>query len=114
LTSPQNKLGQQLQSRLVLNQVATGLALASRWAPRFAPKHLTEDGLYRLLKHRMGVRVRADEPLVEISYCDEDQDEAALVANKIAEVYRTQPFGNGALVLEAAEPSARPIAPNKM
>jgi tRNA A-37 threonylcarbamoyl transferase component Bud32 len=114
LTSPPNKLAQQLQSRPVLNQVATGLALASRWAPRFAPKHLTEDGLYRLLKHRMSVRLRADEPLVEISYCDEDRDEAALVANKIAEVYRAQPFGNGALVLEAAEPNARPIQPNKM
>jgi len=114
LTTPSNKLAQQLQSLLVLNQVATELDLARRWASRFAPERLTEDGLYRLLKHRMSVRLRADEPLVEISYCSEDQDEAALVANKIAEVFRAQPFGNRALVLEAAEPNARPIQPNKM
>ena len=111
--SPMNTLPQ-LRSRTVLNQVAKELDLARQWAPRHAAEDLTEDGLYRILRRNLDVRLQAGGTVFQVGYWSEDSAEAAQVANKVIEVFRKQPFGRGTRVLQAAELEERPIRPNKL
>jgi tRNA A-37 threonylcarbamoyl transferase component Bud32 len=111
--SPINTLPQ-FESRTVLNQVAKELDLARQWAPRYAAEDLTDDGLYRVLKRNLDVRLRTGGTVFQVSYWSEDPAEAAQVANKVIEVFRTQPFGRGTRVLQAAELETRPIRPNRV
>ena len=107
-------LGAQIQSRAVLDKVAAELNLRHEWTSRFSPQDLTNAGLYRLLKRNVDVRRQAGTRLLEVAYYSKDADEAAVFANKIAEVYCAPPFGNGARVIETAEPMAIPVRPNRL
>jgi serine/threonine protein kinase len=111
--SPMNTLPQ-LRSRTVLDQVAKELDLARQWAPRHGAEDLTEDGLYRILRGNLDVRLQAGGTVFQVSYFGEDPAEAARIANKVIDVFRTQHFGRGTRVLKAAELETRPIRPNKL
>src|SRR6185295_8104907 len=70
-----------------------------------------------LLKSRLEVRPVHNTSIIEIRIFSEDRDEAAMIANKIAEVYaervRSTPGGSKVEIIDRAVPGSRPVRPNK-
>ncbi|MHB8520611.1 MAG: protein kinase domain-containing protein [Limisphaerales bacterium] len=66
----------------------------------------------QLVRFRLSVVQTRNTSLLEIRYYAEWPDEAAEVANQIAEVYCKLPASQGAEIIDRAEPSLRPVRPN--
>lgn len=79
---------EKIQSSSLLIQVVTNLQLHKTWAPRFKEQELPLDFAYRLLKSQMSVRQSRNTSLIEISVLNENNKEAATIANEIAAVYK--------------------------
>lgn len=80
---------EKITSKTVLYNVITNLSLNERWAKRFGGgATLKTPETFMLLKKHLDVRQFRNTSLIEIKVLSEDKDEAAEIANKIAEVYR--------------------------
>jgi beta-lactamase regulating signal transducer with metallopeptidase domain/uncharacterized protein involved in exopolysaccharide biosynthesis len=78
-----------IQSGVVLHPVIASLDLKSRWGKQYAAgRTFTEDEAIRLLKSRLNVVPVRNTSIIEIQAYDEAPDEAALIANTVAETYR--------------------------
>jgi polysaccharide biosynthesis transport protein len=78
-----------IQSKSILYQVITNLDLTKKWAERFKQEgELRMDDTYAILKGSVDVRQARNTSLLEISAFSDDPQEAAVIANKIAEIYR--------------------------
>ena len=105
-----------IQSEEILGPVIQDLALNLRWAGPLAqgPQLKTAETL-SLLKSRMRVWPVSDTSLIAIQIFSEEADEAAELANAIAQSY----IDNGTLgrsqveIVDRALPALRPIRPNK-
>ncbi|HEU0011514.1 MAG TPA: von Willebrand factor type A domain-containing protein, partial [Verrucomicrobiae bacterium] len=80
---------EKIQSKAALEKVIEKLDLKDAWAKEHGggSKLSTEDTL-RLLKKKLDVRTKPNSSLIDIRVKDDDSDEAARIANTIAEVYR--------------------------
>jgi polysaccharide biosynthesis transport protein len=78
-----------IQSKSILHKVITNLHLNKKWAEKYrAEGELRTDQTYELLKGQIDVQQSRNTSLIEISAYSEDNEEAAVIANAIAEVYR--------------------------
>src|SRR6185436_2385936 len=78
-----------IQSKSILHKVITNLNLNKKWAEKYqAGSELRTDQTYLFLKSQIDVEQARNTSLFEISAYSEDPDEAAVIANAIAEVYR--------------------------
>ncbi len=81
---------EKIQSKTVLYSVITNrdLNLNRKWAARFHVPELKTTETYGILKKRIDVRQYRNTSLIEIRVMSEDKEEAAAIANKIAEAYK--------------------------
>jgi polysaccharide biosynthesis transport protein len=80
---------EKIRSKSVLHQVIEEMGLNEKWAEKYSPQgRLQTFETYHILKNRLDVRQSRNTSLIEISVYSEDKEEAASIANKIAEVYR--------------------------
>ena len=80
---------QRIQSKPVLYQVITNLNLMVEWGRKYKqPMALTLEKTYDILKGSIDVRQQHNTTLVEIHAYSDDKDEAARLANKVAEIYQ--------------------------
>ena len=101
-----------ITSQSLLEPVITDLKLGAQWARKFRQSQdLSVNKCYTILKGSMAVSQPAGSSVIEIRVFADDRDEAATIANKIAEVYcRATP---GAAIIAQAQPNPRPARPNK-
>jgi capsular exopolysaccharide synthesis family protein len=79
---------QRIQSRPVLEKVVERLNLQEEWARKFkSPTAMSKDVAYRRLKGHISVQQSHSSTLVEIHAFSDNKDEAAKLANAIAETY---------------------------
>src|SRR5436309_8904484 len=80
---------EKIKSKKVLNTVINELNLQEEWSKRYgAEGKLKTSEIYQLLVKYVDVRQTRNTSLIEIRVFDENRDKAALIANKIAEVYK--------------------------
>jgi len=84
-----------IQSKLILNQVITNLTLNRKWAEKMKVDELPTDLSYSILKHMTDVRQSRNTSLIEIRVISEDRNEAAVIANEIAKVYKNTRLKKG-------------------
>ena len=97
-----------IQSKSILYQVITNLNLNKKWADKYGEEtDLSTDITYQILKGSVDVQQARNTSLIEISAYSEDPQEAAVIANAIADVYkdsristRLQASSRGILTLE--------------
>ena len=78
-----------IQSPSILYQVISNLHLNTLWGQKLKSEvDLRTDVSYALLKNNIDVRQVRNTSLIEIKAFSEDKNEAAVIANEIAEVYR--------------------------
>jgi polysaccharide biosynthesis transport protein len=78
-----------IQSKSILHRVITNLNLSKKWAEKYQTEgELTTEQAYRILRGQIDVQQSRNTSLIEISAYSEDNNEAAVIANTIAEVYR--------------------------
>jgi capsular exopolysaccharide synthesis family protein len=78
-----------IQSKSILHQVITNLDLTKKWTGKYKQEtELRMDETYGILKNSIDVRPARNTTLIEIKVLSEEPEEAAVIANKIAEVYR--------------------------
>lgn len=109
---------ERILSRRVLESVARDLDLGTKWARRKGV-----DGSLRLEETTAMLRKMTElgqarsTTLVSISVIDEDKDEAAAIANKIATTYQQATQSTSAAaqteIIDSAEPGLRPVSPNQ-
>jgi uncharacterized protein involved in exopolysaccharide biosynthesis len=76
-------------SEPLLNSVIDSLQLKEAWGKRYkAGEKLTTPEMLTLLRKRVSVRVVPNTGLIEVHSLDDDAEEAAKIANAIAESYR--------------------------
>lgn len=80
---------EKIQSKSILYPVILDLQLQKKWAPRYNETTLPLPETYRLLRNDLDVRQFRNTSLIEIKVFSEDKDEAATIANRIAEQYQT-------------------------
>jgi capsular polysaccharide biosynthesis protein len=110
-----------MQSETILNKVIEDLHLQAKWGDKYAGgKPLTLVETRSLLRGRLELRLIRNAirnaPLLDVQVYDHDSNEAAVIANKIAETYRafTIAKSNGMRVniVDSARPDAEAIRPN--
>jgi succinoglycan biosynthesis transport protein ExoP len=79
---------EKIQSKMILYQVITNLDLNRKWGEKYKEPELRTDITYKLLKREIDVNQSRNTSLIEIKSVSDDAEEAAVIANKIAEVYR--------------------------
>lgn len=80
---------EKIQSKLILYPVITNLNLNRKWAQKFKEEgELRTDITYMILKGAIDISQSRNTSLIEIRAESEDANEAALIANEIAEAYR--------------------------
>jgi len=78
-----------IQSKSILYQVITNLNLNKKWAEKFGEENdLRTDNTYQFLKRSVDVQQARNTSLIEISAYSDDPQEAAVIANEIADVYK--------------------------
>jgi succinoglycan biosynthesis transport protein ExoP len=79
-----------IQSSSVLNEVIKNLNLNEKWAAQYglAGGKLKTEETYGILKGKINVKQSRNTSLIEIWVYDENKEEAAEIANTIADVYR--------------------------
>ena len=79
---------QRIQSKPVLTNVVEELQLRTEWQKKYKlPTPLDPDRAYGLLKGMIRVNQQQHSSLVEIHAFSDNKDEAAVLANKVADVY---------------------------
>jgi len=79
---------QRIQSKPVLTNVVEALNLREAWGKKYnQPGPLDRDRAYEILKASIRVQQQQNTTLVEIHAVSDNKDEAALLANKVGEVY---------------------------
>jgi uncharacterized protein involved in exopolysaccharide biosynthesis len=82
---------EKLQSKSVLYSVIDKLNLADRWAQRRElPGKLSQEEVYQILRRSLVFRQYRNTSLIEIRALSEDREEAAQIANAIAQEYQEQ------------------------
>jgi len=76
-----------IQSQVVLNKVVEALDLNKAWGKKYG-QVLKTDETIELLKRQMDLRPVRNTSIIEIRVYDENPDQAARIANKVAEAYR--------------------------
>jgi capsular polysaccharide biosynthesis protein len=103
----------EIKSDIVLSRVATELGLAQRWAARReASGALRYDEVLAILRNDLEVLPRDNSAVIDIRYSSERPNEAAEIANKVAEASR---WGAGAFrttIIERAQTPSRAAKPN--
>jgi succinoglycan biosynthesis transport protein ExoP len=79
---------EKIQSKLILYQVITNLDLNRKWGEKYKEPELRTDITYKILKSEIAINQSRNTSLIEIKAFSDDAEEAAVIANKIAEVYR--------------------------
>jgi len=105
---------QKLQSSEVLGRVIEELKLRDVWAKKYnQPGPLSPLMAMSILRPTVNVQRQPNTTLVEVRVVSEDKDEAAMIANKVAEVYRdraaTLENRNDVRVIEVANPNPAPV-----
>jgi polysaccharide biosynthesis transport protein len=78
-----------IQSKSILYQVITNLNLNKKWAEKLGEENdLRTDITYQFLKRSVDVQQARNTSLIEISAYSDDPQEAAVIANEIADVYK--------------------------
>src|SRR5882724_2308783 len=78
-----------IQSKSILYTVITNLNLNKRWAEKLKEEtDLRTEVTYLMLKNRTDVHQFRNTSLIEVKVFSDDKNEAAVIANEIAEVYR--------------------------
>ncbi len=78
-----------IQSEMILDKVIDSLGLNEAWAKKYGTEgKLKTDETRMLLKRQIDLRPVRNTSLIEIRVYSDKPDEAATIANKIAEVYR--------------------------
>jgi capsular polysaccharide biosynthesis protein len=108
-----------IQSEGILRRVIEDLDLNKEWGKKYAggDKLRTTESM-ELLKCRMDLRPVRDTSIIAIRVFSERPEEAAKVANAVAEAYRAyrreQPSQSGMVeIIDTAKPGLRPVRPNK-
>jgi capsular exopolysaccharide synthesis family protein len=79
---------QRIQSKPVFYEVIEDLKLREEWGRKYKqPVPLTKEKAYQILKGSIDVKQSHNTTLVEIHASSDNKDEAATLANKVAEVY---------------------------
>ncbi|HMP76904.1 MAG TPA: polysaccharide biosynthesis tyrosine autokinase [Kiritimatiellia bacterium] len=81
-----------IQSRPILHQVIQNLDLMQRWAAKYGAEGgvLRREDAYLILSKAVRVNQYRDTSLIDIQVFSENREEAARIANEIANVYRDQ------------------------
>jgi capsular exopolysaccharide synthesis family protein len=80
---------EKIQSKKVLHDVIATLNLNTKWAAKYeSPVALKLSETYPFLKRKIDLRQSRNTSLIEISVRSDDKDEAALIANTIADTYK--------------------------
>ena len=80
---------ERIQDKLILYKVIEELGLNAKWAERYGyPAALTSAETFDMLSDRMRVSQVRNTSVIEVRVLSEDPEEAAAIANKIAEVYQ--------------------------
>ena len=78
-----------IQSELILNQVIAELDLSNKWAERYGmDEALKPEETKALLLRDLDVEQYRNTSIIEIAALSRDKDEAAAIANKVANVYK--------------------------
>lgn len=77
-----------IQSSSILYDVIKNLNLNEKWASKFEVPKLRTEETYGFLKNQINVKQSRNTSLIEIWVYSENKEEAAEIANTIAEVYR--------------------------
>lgn len=115
-----------LKSGAILGKVIQNLGLEQEWGRRYGRgQPLKEGECLELLKRRLDLRPVRNSSIIEVRVFGEKAEEAAAIANEIAQVYRETRLsqqaaaaGSGALpmriaIVDQAVPGLRPVRPNK-
>jgi capsular polysaccharide biosynthesis protein len=122
--SPPNRFAaeiEKMRSRNILGLVASNLDLSQQWARKYKqPQALSAEKTYQILRNSIDLRVQHNTTLIEIHAYSDDKQEAARIANMIADVYSASirrdtkfPGQYSVQVIEPAEPIDKPFRPNK-
>jgi succinoglycan biosynthesis transport protein ExoP len=79
---------EKIRSQKILNQVINDLGLIDTWGKRFNLDRLRPQEAYALLSKQIDLRQSRNTSLIEIRAYSDNKDEAAAIANKIAQVYK--------------------------
>jgi capsular exopolysaccharide synthesis family protein len=79
---------EKIKSKKVLHPVIEELNLQNVWAKRWGTETLKIDEAYKILSGQLSLRQSRNTSLIEIRAYSDVKEEAAAIANKIAEVYR--------------------------
>jgi len=80
---------QRIQSKPVLYKVIEDLKLQEEWGRKYKqPTAISRDRAYQILKGSINVEQSHNTTLVEIHAYSDDKDDAAKIANKVADVYK--------------------------
>lgn len=116
-----------MQSQIVLNPVINKLNLNSTWGTKYnGGSPLRTEDTIQLLKQRMSLTPERNTELVQIKVYSEDKDEAAKIANAVAESYRNYRLAHApenlkgsqdnydrVQIVDSAQPGKMPVRPNK-
>jgi len=79
---------EKIQSKSILYPVISNLDLNHKWGEKFKEGELRTDITYKLLKRAVDVTQSRNTTLIEVKVRSDDPSEAAVIANRIAEVYK--------------------------
>jgi capsular polysaccharide biosynthesis protein len=113
-----------IQSELILGKVVKDLDLTETWGQRYGRgRALTQQEALLLLKRSLDLRPVRTTSLIEIRGFSEQPEEAAAIANKVAEDFQryertassleSSPSRVSVQIIDRAEPGLRPARPNK-
>jgi serine/threonine protein kinase len=104
---------EKLKSAHLLGRVAASLNLAARWGEKYNQgTPLSENAVVRRLQDSLEVRNSRNTGLIEVRVYSDSPNEAAEIANRIAESYLPLAPARGASFIEQATRSTRPVRPN--
>jgi succinoglycan biosynthesis transport protein ExoP len=104
-----------IQSEEILGSVITALDLDREWGKRYAKGPLNPAATLALLQRRIALRPVRNTSIIAIGVYDDQREEAARLANEIAQAYKDH-NSLGPLqveIIDRAVPGRRPVRPNK-
>jgi uncharacterized protein involved in exopolysaccharide biosynthesis len=103
-----------MQSEEILGSVIKALDLDRKWGKRYGRgEPLKPAETMALLKSRMDLRPVRNASVIAIGVYAEEPDEAARIANEIAQTYRNRNHAFRVEIIDRAVPGLHPVRPNK-